>query len=172
MLIRHAEKQNEPPPFGIDEEGNRSKHSLIARGWQRAGALVPFFCHPAHPAIATPTAIFASAPSDDPAIPKREARSLRPQQTIGPLASKLGLEANSAFSVGGEPALIAALKACDRIVLVAWEHRHLPVIAAGFVPHPPEWADDRFDAVWVLDRRTDGTYSLVVVDQHLLAGDR
>ena len=172
MLIRHAEKQNEPPPFGIDEDGIENKHSLTARGWQRAGALVPFFCHPAHPAIATPATIFASAPSNDPTLPKGEARSLRPQETIRPLAAKLGLEPNVEISVGDESALITALKARAGVTLVAWEHKHLSVIAAAFVPHAPQWAEDRFDVVWVLDRRRDGTYSFTVVDQHLLAGDR
>lgn len=171
MLIRHAEKQDDPPPFGITEEGERDKHSLTARGWQRAGALVSFFCRPTHRAIATPATIFASAPSDDPALPKGEARSLRPQETIGPLAAALGIVPNTGIPVGNEQALVDALRGCTGVTLVAWEHKHLPIIAAAFVAHPPVWPDERFDIVWVLDRRRDATYSFVVADQHLLAGD-
>ena len=46
MLVRHAEKPTTPPPKGVDENGADDKNSLIVRGWQRAGALTPFFRTP------------------------------------------------------------------------------------------------------------------------------
>lgn len=55
-LIRHGEKPADPPasspgahtapsgpPFGVDVDGNQSVHSLLPRGWQRAGALAVLF---------------------------------------------------------------------------------------------------------------------------------
>jgi hypothetical protein len=64
MLIRHAKKPNGSPPAGVTEDGLEDKHSLIVRGWQRAGALVAFFPKPTLAGIATPTAVFASGVSD------------------------------------------------------------------------------------------------------------
>ena len=41
MIIRHAEQHE---VAGITREGQVDPQSLTVRGWQRAGALVPFFC--------------------------------------------------------------------------------------------------------------------------------
>jgi broad specificity phosphatase PhoE len=169
MLIRHAEKPAGSSD-GVREDGSSDKHSLIVRGWQRAGALVAFFTKPTAPDIAVPAAIFASTTTDDASLPSEEAKSLRPQETVAPLAAKLGIEVNATIAVGNEPALIALLNATDGVVLVAWEHKHIPTIAAGFIQDPPDWGD-RFDAVWVLDRQAGGGYRLSVVSQSLLAGD-
>src|ERR1700676_1320942 len=60
MLIRHGEK---PPgdgsPTGVHEDGSQNDHSLIVRGWQRAGALVPYFAAPNDAAIDPPTYLYA-----------------------------------------------------------------------------------------------------------------
>lgn len=170
MLIRHAEKAESKSPMGVREDGSKDKHSLIVRGWQRAGALVAFFEHPRRPGVATPGTIFASKTSDDPSLPKEEARSKRPPQTVQPLAARLGLTPETRFSVGEEHRLIDALRACEGVVLVAWEHQHLPVIAGAFAGAPSRWGD-RFDMLWVLDRRPDGTYALTVLNQDVLGGD-
>jgi hypothetical protein len=170
MLIRHGEKQENGGPIGVREDGTSDKHSLIVRGWQRAGALTPFFAKPARVGIATPATLFAAATSDDATIPDDEAKSLRPQETILTLGRKLAVAPNVTIAVGQEATLIPALRACDGVVLVAWEHNHIPIIAAGFVQDPPAWGD-RFDAVWVLDRQPDGTYQLSIVNQDLLDGD-
>jgi hypothetical protein len=170
MLIRHAEKAVFDSPAGVREDGSSDKHSLIVRGWQRAGALVEFFAKPTHPNIAAPATIFASTTSDDPSISPEEAKSLRPQETVEPLGRKLDVALNATVAVGNESALIALLRACSGTVLVAWEHKHIPVIAGGFTDNPPAWGD-RFDAVWVLDWQADDHYVLTVVNQDLLDGD-
>jgi hypothetical protein len=169
MLIRHAEKPKDGP-LGVQEDGTNDKHSLIVRGWQRAGALTTFFAKPTRAGIATPTAIFASATTDDAAIPKEQASSLRPQETVRTLGRKLGINPNATIAVGQEAQLIPAIRACDRIVLAAWEHEHIPIIAGGFMQKPPDWGD-RFDAVWVLDRQSDATFVLTIVNQDLMDGD-
>lgn len=39
MLIRHAEKPIKDF-YGVTDKGVRDRHTLIVKGWQRAGALV------------------------------------------------------------------------------------------------------------------------------------
>ncbi len=172
MLVRHAEKPDPGValPAGIDEEGNPDAHSLSVRGWQRAGALVAFFATPARTGIVVPSIIFASGVTDDPSVIPQDAHSLRPQETVGPLHDKTGIPLRTDIAVGDEAGAIAAVRACDGVVLVAWEHKRIPVIAAGFVNDPPDWGE-RFDAVWVLDRTPDGAYALTILNQDLLAGD-
>ena len=113
------------------------------RGWQRAGALVAFFAAPAHKKIATPKTIIAATVCDDPEVEPADARSLRPALTVEPLVAKLGAAATyiNDIPVGQEAAAIDAIKACSGVVLVAWEHKRIPKIAAGFVDAPPEWGD-------------------------------
>jgi broad specificity phosphatase PhoE len=178
MLIRHGEKQISPPPAGIDENGTHDKHALTPRGWQRAGALVPLFRGQIpNPSIARPTAIFAAAIGDDgPPIlsPDGEeiGKSLRPQETIAPLSRAMSLDVNADFFVGDEAQVVQAISALDGVVLVAWEHDHLPAIARAFSANAPEaWPGaDVFDLVWVLDHRGD-TYAFESVQQSLLDGD-
>jgi hypothetical protein len=171
MLIRHAEKPEKKRQPGIDEDGSENKRSISVRGWQRAGALIGFFAHPAHLLIAKPDLIFAAATTDDPSVSKDDAKSLRPPQTVAPLSAKLGLATNTEYAVGNEKALIAALQKAQGIVLVAWEHKRIPVIAGAFAAVPPAWNFDIFHDVWVLDRRADGAYDFSIVNQNLLAGD-
>ncbi len=177
MLIRHGEKQEVPPPAAIDENGTPDKHSLIPRGWERAGALVPLFrCQIPNPAIARPTAIFAAAASSDVSLAFAEgedlAKSLRPQETVAPLARALSITVNTDFAVGDESDAAQVIAALDGVVLVSWEHKHLPAIARAFSSAAPQrWpADDVFDLVWILDR-SGQTYTFRSIQQSLLDGD-
>lgn len=79
------------------------------------------------------------------------------------------------YTVGQEPQLAAAAAACNGVVLVGWEHKHIPLIAnaiPGNTTAPQSWPGDRFDMVWVFDLGASGTYSFGQVPQLLLAGDR
>jgi hypothetical protein len=74
-LIRHGEKpddspvaspgQSSPspgPPFGVDADGNQSRHSLVPRGWQRSGALAVLFdpaLGPLQAGLRSPTALYS-----------------------------------------------------------------------------------------------------------------
>jgi hypothetical protein len=64
-----------------------------------------------------------------------------------------------------------------RGLLVAWEHKRIPLIANRLIGDasnvPRVWPDDRYDVVWVLERDpiTAGL-RLRQVPQLLLAGDR
>lgn len=170
MLIRHAEKPDGDGVAGVKEDGSTDKHSITVRGWQRAGALVPFFARPAHPKIARPNVIYAAAPTDNPEIKPEDAKSLRPQETVAPVAARLGCRVRTDVRVGDETALVEALRGLHGIVLVAWEHKRIPIIAGSFAAAPAEWGD-AFDVVWVLDRNPDGSYEFSTVRQDLLCGD-
>ncbi len=170
MLIRHAEKPVSASPGGIDESGAPDPHSLTVRGWQRAGALVAFFGVPARNGILKPETIVASAPS---LSNKDVERSRRPGQTVAPLHARIGGKFLNDVPVGSEDILTQRLLRCEGTVLVAWEHKRLHHIVAAFVDFlAPEWDDDRYDEVWILDRLSEAKYRLSTVNQDLLAGDR
>jgi hypothetical protein len=178
MLIRHAEKEPDagPPPFGVNAEGEHDKHSLTPRGWQRAGALVPFFDRAWAAGVERPDAVYASAVGKDALIADGHdiSKSLRPQQTVSPLvdaiAPKKGLQ--TPYPVGEEAPLVQTiLDSEDGVVLVAWEHNHLPVIAQAFSnAAPASWPSCCFDEVWILTR-SNGSYGFDRTAQSLLSGD-
>jgi len=169
MLIRHAEKPGEPPPpHGVTPGGDHDPESLIVTGWQRAGALVPFFAPaagpPQSPLIATPRYLAASG-----------SKSLRPEQTITPLAARLGLKVDTSFQKDSLKKLKDYVTGLDGPVLVAWQHEDIPAIANEILGNdttaPQKWGD-RFDVVWVFDLDASaGSYAFTQIPQQLLAGD-
>jgi hypothetical protein len=185
MIIRHAEK---PPadnnPAGVLLDGKHDPESLIVQGWQRAGALAALFA-PASgtlqsPALRTPQTIIAAWKSD-------EKGSQRPDETIGPLALKLGLTPLT-FSKKAISQPVAATVAANGTVLICWQHDDIPTIASALASltklavkptppstwPPPKWPGSRFDLVWVFDleRSTQpASWSFTQVPQLLLAGD-
>ena len=172
MLIRHAEKPLISQSHGVTAEGNPDKESLSIRGWQRAGALAAFFA-PAndifqHPAIATPQFLFASKPV-------RHHGSLRPVETITPLAEKLGLDINSNFMKFEAEQMMESALARPGVVLICWQHEYLPKIArliSGDEQAPPHWSAHRFDEVWIFDKiETSNSCHYQRVTQNLLARD-
>jgi hypothetical protein len=174
MLIRHAEKPDDPPPnFGVDEAGRQNPDELVVRGWQRAGALVCLFSPGAagsrNPALATPQAIFATGVA-------LHGHSLRPQHTVAPLAARLGIRANFDFAVGAETDLVGAATTSLGAVLIAWHHEKIPAIANVIIGNttssPQHWPDSRFDVIWVFDRVAgQPSWRFSQVPQLLLAGD-
>jgi hypothetical protein len=173
MLIRHAEKPSVRFPQGINHKGESEKESLVVRGWQRAGALIPFFAplngHPAHPAIVRPDFIYASKP-------KKHNGSLRPFETVRPLAEKLGLNVNCHYLKTDYAALIEEVFSRTGAVLICWQHDFIPkiagLLATGKKDFSAEWPEDRFDLVWVFDREpSENRYRFSEVHQNLLAGD-
>jgi hypothetical protein len=180
MLIRHAEKPAEdPPPHGIDTDGDHDDEALTVRGWQRAGALAVLMAPSAGPlqnaAFATPRFVFASRLDKDNG-------SERPQQTVAPLIDKLGkaVRVNFEFGIGDESELAARAMACDGPVLISWAHGEIPDIVKGLslskktAPTvPDEWPDARFDLVWVFDLNPDSPdYRFSQQAQLVLSGDR
>jgi hypothetical protein len=172
MLIRHGEKppKEGPPPAGVHEDGVPHEHSLIVRGWQRAGALAAYFATPWDGAIATPTALYSPPPKHD------DGDHGRPYETLAPLAARLGRAPDTRFTLDQETELVADVRTRDDVVLVAWEHNRIPRIANALLGDtataPQTWPDDRFDLVWIFDLGPDGRYRFTQHPQLLLHGDR
>ena len=173
-FVRHAEKQpGDGPPHGVLVDGTPDPDSLIPRGWQRAGALVGLFVPrsvESGPALLpTPSRLFASEVGP-------HSHSRRPLETLTPLSDRLGLPLDEPFVQDELDQLVAAIRGCDGHVLVAWEHKRIPLIANQLVGDsasvPQVWPDERFDVVWVFEPDpSTGRFRLRQVPQLLLAGD-
>jgi hypothetical protein len=167
MLIRHAEKPNGDGGPGLMPNGVENPRALTLTGWKRANALVGLFNPPdgalPRPPLARPKSLFASG-SD----------SLRPKQTLAPLATALNLSIRT-FLKGQEPELVAAVKASEDPVLISWQHEALPTIAGlirgGADGVPPSWPGHVYDLVWVLDLQPSGAWSFTQVPELIMPGD-
>ena len=176
MIIRHAEKPTTTPlANGVTITGSQDKDSLIVLGWQRAGALVALFAPSRGPLqsseLATPQFIYATSTSD--------VEGNRPEETITPLAAKLGLTPNKSFANSQEQAAAASAMSCNGIVLICWPHGKIPKLASYIPlssnnknPVPSSWPSDRFDVVFVFDLDTSaGGYIFSQVPELLLSVD-
>ncbi|HEY8023192.1 MAG TPA: hypothetical protein VIF60_01410 [Burkholderiaceae bacterium] len=174
MIVRHGEKPADAgAPFGVDPSGTQNGETLIVAGWQRAGALAVLFA-PSHgalqnQALATPEFLFASGIA-------KHSSSQRPQETITPLAAKLGLQINTQALKGQEEQVASLAMACGGFALIAWEHQNVPLIANAILGNnttaPQSWPGNRFDLVWVFDwDHGSHCYAFSQVPQQLLAGD-
>ena len=167
MLIRHAEKQSDNGQPGLMPNGAENPRALTVTGWKRANALVGLFNPPdgvlPRPPLAKPMSLFASG-SD----------SLRPKQTIAPLAAALNLPVRT-FLKGQEPELVAAVKRAEDPVLISWQHEALPAIAAlirGSADGvPPRWPGHVYNLVWVFDLQASGAWSFTQVPELVMPGD-
>jgi hypothetical protein len=179
-IIRHGEKPEDGSgaPFGVDIRGATSKHSLLPRGWQRAGALTALFDPapgPMRPGLATPATLLS--PSYGSPTKTIEHRAY---QTVQELGGRLDVPIASPFAEGHEAQLAASLVSdyCG-VVLVCWQHGHIPALARALptVPGtviPGRWPDDRFDVIWTFTRVTGSVpvrYAFTQIPQQLLAGD-
>jgi hypothetical protein len=190
-IIRHGEKPADLPPagpgqpapvptapFGVDYHGNQNEHSLLPRGWQRSGALAALFA----PALGVPQAglqvptALLSPSYGDPAKTSRH----RTYQTIQGLGARLNLQIASDFIEGQEPQLAASVVSTySGVVLICWEHRHIPEIAASLpaVPGtviPQKWDGARFDVIWaftLVPGSAPAQYTFGQIPQQLLSGD-
>jgi hypothetical protein len=135
IIIRHAEK----PATGND---------LCPAGVQHAQELVSYFqTDKKVTQYGTPVAIYAMAPSDSD-------ESQRPIETVTPLAKALGLTINKQFAQTDFEPLKAAImnnSAYDgKMVLICWEHKVIPDLAAalGVSPEPSKWHGSDFTTVY------------------------
>jgi hypothetical protein len=180
LVIRHAEKPDNPTIGpGLTEQGVENKHSLVVRGWQRAGTWAALFGSAALGAdFPTPSVIYAA----DPAKPPTEDGSVskRPFQTILPLCQRLHITPVTRFGVGDEMQLLDEVRELTGIALLCWEHKRiaeaiLPELAKGqTLPNlPAKWDGTRFDVVLRFDRaQSGGQWSFRQLFPRLLAGDQ
>ena len=173
-LVRHAEKQlGSGAPYGVSADGNQDPDSLTPRGWQRAGALVGLFVPRRDTdtsGLPTPTRLFASEVGP-------HSHSRRPQETLRPISERLGIPLDEPFLQDELDPLVDAVRASDGHVLIAWEHKRIPLIVNQLVDDPASvpqiWPDDRFDVVWVVEPVPGSpVFALRQVPQLLLGGDR
>ena len=179
MIIRHGEKPadepQKPPPHGVDIEGRHCKHSLLPRGWQRAGALATIFGAGADEPLATPQHVFAPDYGSETAIH-------RTTVTVTPLAHKLSLAVRTPVPKGEEEQLVSDhLMPADGTVVVCWEHHHIPDLAQEFAKavgvssdslpaNAHFWPEDDYWSVIVFTRNGDG-YDVTVTSEDALVGD-
>jgi hypothetical protein len=177
-ILRHAEKPLKPPSSGVDYQGGHNEHSLLPRGWQRSGALAALFhpeFGPVRPGLRTPTTLVAPSWGH----PHKTAAH-RSYQTIQGLSEHLGLPITAPFAEGQEEKLADSLvREQSGVVLICWEHKHIPVIASalpvtGRTAIPGKWPGDRYDVIWSFTRVAESgpvRYTFGQIPQLLLAGD-
>ena len=173
--MRHAEKPT-ANARGVDATGRKSPHSLIVKGWQRAGALGIFFAPFSGPlesaTLETPGVLFASYSS---LTKSKHDKSHRERETITPLARRLEVEINLDFDINQEPAAISAALRCDKPVLLCWDHHSIATLARqipGKHDIPDKWPAGRFDLIYAFHRQESGpAYTFAQVPLPLLGGD-
>lgn len=180
MLIRHGEKPADPPlkppPHGVTIEGRHNKHSLLPQGWQRAGALAAIFSNDLPEPLARPDAVFAPDYGEKTSFH-------RTTETVTPMAHRLHLAVQTPVPKGEEEQLVTEFLArTPGVLLVCWEHHHLPTLAhelaafAGISDDdlPPVcrfWPEDDYWSVVVFTRKSRGGYSATVTSEAALEGD-
>jgi hypothetical protein len=106
--------------------------------------------------------------------------SRRPEQTVLPLAQRLGLTVDLTWALHQEWAFGAALAAEAGVAVVCWQHQGLPDLARAIaVPQPLpgltdgwSWPEDRYDVIWSLRRDGPGeAWRFTQYSQGLLLGD-
>jgi hypothetical protein len=177
-IMRHAEKPLKPPLSGVDYAGSQNEHSLLPRGWQRSGAIAALFhpeFGPLRDGLRTPTMLVAPSWGH----PGKTAAH-RSYQTIQGLGEHLGEPIMAEFAQGQEKQLADSLiRDHSGVVLVCWEHKHIPLIAAALplvsdTVIPRKWPRERYDVIWVLTRVPEPgpvRYAFSQIPQQLLAGD-
>jgi hypothetical protein len=180
LLIRHAEKPDLDHPElgpGLTAAGASDKHSLVVRGWQRAGAWAVLFAAGSAD-YPRPLAVYAANPRQ-PDLPDAS-HGQRPFETVIPLCARLQLDPITKYGAGEEAALVDEVLQRTGIVLISWEHKRLveimlPALTGGkAVPAPPtKWDGSRFDVVLRLDRPQPGVgWTFRQLSPQLLAGDK
>ena len=125
--------------------------------------------------LATPQFLYATATSDE--------EGNRPQETIIPLQTKLGLKPTLISKTKSDPTkglqeLVDSAMSCNGVVLISWPHGEIPGLTSliPLVTNPFsknwKWPSERFDMVFVFDLdASSGKYTFTQVPQLLLEGD-
>ncbi len=127
-LIRHAEK----PVDTTDPH-------LSAAGWYRAYCLADYFAQPGFDVS------LLAAPGN-----MSEATSLRPIETVQPLARRLSLAIDVTCHYHQIQCVVTHIRRNPgKVLLLSWTHEEIPAIAAACgVSDIPRW--EGYDKVWVI----------------------
>jgi len=154
LIIRHGEKDG----------GN----GLSTLGFERAQKLVSFFeTDPQATVDGIPVAIFAMAQNGLDG-------SIRPIQTVTPLAEALGLTVQTPFVRDDYPSLVKSILSNPSLngkkILICWEHKVIPAMAAAFgvKPQPADWDDSDFDTVYEINYSGDQVSSFKEFQENVL----
>ncbi|HEV8410431.1 MAG TPA: histidine phosphatase family protein [Gemmatimonadaceae bacterium] len=152
ILVRHADKPLDP-----------ADPHLSPAGVERAKRLATFLAtDPSMIKYGSPVAIFATQTTkhDD---------GQRTQETMVPLARKLGLQVQTPF-LGKEYGALARMilsgsQYSGKTIVVCWNHETLPELAAalGVNPMPRKWKGAVFDQVYVITYAASGKAELRVL---------
>lgn len=171
IVIRHAEKPTaRPKRHGVREDGTSDKESLTVRGWQHAGSLAAVFAAgaaaPREGDLGRPDHILAAGigkkrvKAPDGKTNTVGSHSRRPLETVTPMAARLGLTPVTDHSRGEEAALVKDALSREGVVLICWQHEDIPTIGnlimGGPGKVPARWPDDRYDLVWIFERKGKG----------------
>lgn len=168
LIIRHAEKPNASLVSGKDGR------DLSPRGYERANALVNLFTtDPRLLEFGVPVAIYAGAPK------KPDTGSLRPLETIQPIAKQLGLTPLSDFISDDFASMVSEVMTkseyVGKTVLISWAHSQIPDMATEFGANKdevPAWDGSVFDRVWKMKFDATGAVTdFENLPQHVLPGD-
>jgi len=159
IILRHAEKPED-----------ESHDHLSPRGEERARALVGLFTNsPALTANGLPVALFTPRVT-------RNRTSVRPRETLEPLAKQLHLPIFSPYQAKEFAELAGMiLRNPDyrgRTVVICWVEDYLPDLgqAFGVKGRKTSWKNEVFDRVWSITF-PDGKAKLEDLPQRLLPGD-
>ena len=127
LLIRHAEKPDPNRPDlgpGLTAKGEEGKHSLVVRGWQRAGTWGVLFGSGLGGAdFPTPLVVYAADPNQP--ASQDGSRSQRPFETVIPLCNRLHIHPITKYGVGDEDDLVKDVDQLTGVVLICWEHKRI-----------------------------------------------
>jgi broad specificity phosphatase PhoE len=139
ILIRHAEKPEDPGDVHLSQAGV-----------QRAEELVSFITtDTAMARLGIPVAIFATKTAKD-------GNGQRTQETVAPLSRRLGVPVQTPFRTKDYRSLAELIFGdtayAGKTILVCWNHERIPQLATalGVRPEPPKWKDDVYDRVYVI----------------------
>ena len=159
LLIRHAEKPDDPKLEGLSESG-KQRAAALPKLFEKANDRVDPFPKPDY--------LFAT---------KDSKHSRRPRETLAPLAKALKRKVNDRFSNEEFKKLARELfrdpKYAGKTVLICWHHGTMPELAAALkaTGAPDHWKDKVFDRVWQIEYGRDGKATFRDRPQRLLEGD-
>jgi hypothetical protein len=165
VLIRHGHK-NDPGGSGPGGGPNYNLSPMGQNQAQKLAALVPDCLQQARPLHLISHGFHPHT-----------GKNARSYQTLVPLAIRSGVNIRmlpeaEADSQGSGSRLLADPLYRDGVMVIAWEHRRLPLLARGLGwPSMPAVDDDDFDCIWLL-RYSPGQASPEVrrFSQRALAG--
>jgi hypothetical protein len=137
ILLRHAEKPNDPNDVHLTQVGGQRAEML-------AGYLTST---PPLTNAGLPSVLIATAWT-------RHNRSRRPFETLEPVAKRLNLNIQQPFLAEDYAKLahyVLTSPECDKkVVVICWVHDNLAELAKaiGIRPKPPEWKGSVYDQVW------------------------